>query len=650
MAVLCLAPAVVAEDARSLMQAAKDKYDQGEISAALTGFAQLGARFPQSFEAQQAAYYQARCLEQLGRRSEAQQQYRQFITTYPESYLRSTAERRIAELAGGSSTPAPVVPSPSRPAPVPAVSSRPAAAPAAPAPAAPAVAAAPVELPAEHTVRSGESVSGLCLRYYGSAAHWREVAYHNRLADPARIAVGQVLKFPEPSVLAGLTAAAQAQYAQPRPADTVPVAVAVETAVVVPAAPQAPTETEQLALLMQRWEEIIAAGTDAAAVEEAHLGLARLAYAAGDAPRALQQYELAAQVRPGSGRWFTAMYQAAALQVSVRHDPVAARTTLVQLLAALPATGQEPMRASATALLAAIAGTPEQAGEQEMMAGPVTGAIPAPPTLTVNIIEVEPAVRPVAAAPSAAGAPAAPVPAVAPAPVVDGSETAPVMPGFTDEDMRPLEVIAYVPAPGTAPAETGAAAPVPVVPAPPVAPPPVRAPAPAVTAETTADATTRTLRVQELLREALDLKQRGMPSEAAQVYRAALQLDPANPEVLNNLAYLYADLGVHLDEAETMTRAAMRADALREGYYRDTLGWVLYRKGNYAAARDELQRALAYRETAERHYHLGVTYRALGMQDDAIRHLMTARTLAGGGTLAAEITRHLAELQAPPAR
>ncbi|HNW92049.1 MAG TPA: tetratricopeptide repeat protein, partial [bacterium] len=585
--------------------------------------------------------------------------YQSFLSGYPDSYLRSTAERRLRELAGGS-TPAAGVTSPAAAVP-PAMSSRPV--PAAPvAVPEPPAAAERVALPTTHTVRPGETVSGLCIRYYGNAGYWQTLAYHNQLADPARVAVGQQLAIPPARTLDGLTRAAADHYAHPRTAgETVPVAaVAVpETVPVVHAVAVAPSETEQLAALAQRLQAAIAAGGDPVAVEQAWLGLARLAVADGRQEEALRAYREAVQIRPGSDAWFSAMYQVATLELSVRHDVNAAKQALEQLLGALPASGREALRESALSLLATIAGAPERLGEQEMLSGPALppDQHPVPPTLLVNVLEIAPVVRPVLAAPAAETAAipvtAAPVPGAA-------AETPAMFAGFTAEDFQLPEVVEYIPAPGTAPAAGGQPAtpapiPVAVAPAPGMVsqPAPVPSPAPVTppaAAATPADTVSpHHLRVQELLREALMYKGRGMFAEAEKLYREALALDAESPEVLNNLAYLYAELGARLAEAEELVRRAIRNDALREGYYRDTLGWVLFKKGDATQAYEELRRAAAYQDSAERYYHLGMVCCALRKFDEARRALTQARELAAGMPLLAEINRQLAALDAPAA-
>ncbi|MEL7450823.1 MAG: LysM peptidoglycan-binding domain-containing protein [Pseudomonadota bacterium] len=48
-----------------------------------------------------------------------------------------------------------------------------------------------------YTVRSGDSLSRIAMRNFGTAARWREIADLNGIPDPSRIRVGQVLVLPQ---------------------------------------------------------------------------------------------------------------------------------------------------------------------------------------------------------------------------------------------------------------------------------------------------------------------------------------------------------------------------------------------------------------------------------------------------------------------
>ncbi len=74
-------------------------------------------------------------------------------------------------------------------------------------------------------------------------------------------------------------------------------------------------------------------------------------------------------------------------------------------------------------------------------------------------------------------------------------------------------------------------------------------------------------------------------------FRAALALNPDQPQVLNYLGYSLVERQVKLDEALDMIRRA--ADASPDsGYIIDSLGWVLYRLGRYEEAIGHMERAV----------------------------------------------------------
>ena len=72
--------------------------------------------------------------------------------------------------------------------------------------------------------------------------------------------------------------------------------------------------------------------------------------------------------------------------------------------------------------------------------------------------------------------------------------------------------------------------------------------------------------------------------------KKVLDLDKDHIQALNYLAYTYAESGHQLDEAEKMAR---RATALQpdDGYILDTLGWVMFKRGEVGAAIQVLEAA-----------------------------------------------------------
>ena len=90
--------------------------------------------------------------------------------------------------------------------------------------------------------------------------------------------------------------------------------------------------------------------------------------------------------------------------------------------------------------------------------------------------------------------------------------------------------------------------------------------------------------------------------------RLILETDPDAPLANNNLGYQMADRNVNLDEAERLIRRAIEVDRLmRRGAedegenaaYLDSLGWVLFRRGQLADAREWLEKAAALPDGAD---------------------------------------------------
>jgi len=99
--------------------------------------------------------------------------------------------------------------------------------------------------------------------------------------------------------------------------------------------------------------------------------------------------------------------------------------------------------------------------------------------------------------------------------------------------------------------------------------------------------------------------------------RTALHLSPDNPTVLNYLGYSWIDRGLNLDEAREMVE---RAVELRPGdaYIIDSLGWALFKLGDYPGAVAKLERAverMALDPTVND--HLGDAYFKVGRLDEA---------------------------------
>jgi len=104
---------------------------------------------------------------------------------------------------------------------------------------------------------------------------------------------------------------------------------------------------------------------------------------------------------------------------------------------------------------------------------------------------------------------------------------------------------------------------------------------------------------------------------ARDAYEKVLSITPNATAALNNLACLYSE---HLDQQDKAYKLGERARELSpyDGYTADTLGWILYRRGEYTRAVGLLQEsAFKLPDAPEVQYHLGMTQYMLGEEEAA---------------------------------
>ena len=108
----------------------------------------------------------------------------------------------------------------------------------------------------------------------------------------------------------------------------------------------------------------------------------------------------------------------------------------------------------------------------------------------------------------------------------------------------------------------------------------------------------------------------GRVKEAVEWLEQVLDEYPENPGALNDLGYLWADENQHLDRAHRMVQQAVESDP-ENGAYRDSLGWVLYRRGQYDEAVPELEKAVEMEPDPVVLDHLGDAYWKANQQEKA---------------------------------
>ncbi|MFZ2587334.1 MAG: tetratricopeptide repeat protein [Alphaproteobacteria bacterium] len=112
----------------------------------------------------------------------------------------------------------------------------------------------------------------------------------------------------------------------------------------------------------------------------------------------------------------------------------------------------------------------------------------------------------------------------------------------------------------------------------------------------------------------------GQTEQAGQDLSLSLILNPVNPSVLNYLAYMWVDKGIHLNEATAMLERAHEA-APEDGAIMDSLGWAYYQQGQYDKALPLLEQgADATPDDATVFLHLGDVHAKLRNMVSAQRY------------------------------
>ena len=106
------------------------------------------------------------------------------------------------------------------------------------------------------------------------------------------------------------------------------------------------------------------------------------------------------------------------------------------------------------------------------------------------------------------------------------------------------------------------------------------------------------------------------PLKARDAYERLLAKNPEFVPALNNLAYIYADKLNNVDKAYELAR---KARALRpDPNIADTLGWVLYKKGDYQEAQALFQESAGkLPQNSDVQFHLGMASYMMGQADTA---------------------------------
>ncbi len=131
------------------------------------------------------------------------------------------------------------------------------------------------------------------------------------------------------------------------------------------------------------------------------------------------------------------------------------------------------------------------------------------------------------------------------------------------------------------------------------------------------------------------------PDSAFVYYKKAIAYNPANYLALNNSAYYLACEGRDLDEALRMIETVMAAEPDNPTSM-DTYAWVLFKRKDYAKAREVIDRTmeLSEEESADILEHAGDIYFMDGEPDEAVEFWKKALVLAPDNELLGRKVKH----------
>jgi tetratricopeptide (TPR) repeat protein len=123
--------------------------------------------------------------------------------------------------------------------------------------------------------------------------------------------------------------------------------------------------------------------------------------------------------------------------------------------------------------------------------------------------------------------------------------------------------------------------------------------------------------------------------------RKLIRLKPDHAHAHNALGYSLADRNERLAEAEQLIARALQLSP-DDPFIIDSMGWVLYRKGDRAGALNHLQRAFSIRPDPEIAAHLGEVLWMLGRREEARKTWQEAVQDHPGNEVLAEVIKRFA--------
>ncbi|MCM1292696.1 MAG: tetratricopeptide repeat protein [Bacteroides sp.] len=139
----------------------------------------------------------------------------------------------------------------------------------------------------------------------------------------------------------------------------------------------------------------------------------------------------------------------------------------------------------------------------------------------------------------------------------------------------------------------------------------------------------------------------GNLDSAFSFYKQAIELDPANSQILNNMAYYLACNDMDLDDALTYVENALLLELVEEKENKsttiDTYAWVLFKRKEYEKALEEINRVLELsdsEDSADVYEHAGDIYFMNGKPAEALEFWTKALELDPDNELLQKKVKH----------
>lgn len=131
--------------------------------------------------------------------------------------------------------------------------------------------------------------------------------------------------------------------------------------------------------------------------------------------------------------------------------------------------------------------------------------------------------------------------------------------------------------------------------------------------------------------------------------KKTLEIDNNMHEANNMLGYIYAEMGIKIDEAIILIQNALKSEP-KNGAYLDSLGWAYYKKATskdndnmMKLALDKLIEAAQISNDPEIREHIGELYYSRGMWEEAEKEWIEALGLSKGSHSEAVVSKRLKE-------